>query len=137
MVRSAALLVTLLLGASSVSAQIYNCDGRWTNRPCKGVVERALEEVKPSEEVKGNEPKRERSTSPQHSSEPFAPRYDALRQLKKTSDNLTKSGKIGASRGEYETVRKLCMDREKTNAQCKEAVTATLASLEKKNEPQE
>lgn len=133
MSRSVALLITLSLGATSVSAEIYNCDGKWTNRPCKGVIERSLEEVEP--ETRGDKPKSDAST--QQSSEPFAPRYEALRKLKKTSDTLTKSGKIGASRGEYETVRKLCMDREKTNAQCKEAVTATLAALEKKNEPQE
>lgn len=34
-----------VFGPSLVQAQIYNCDGKWTNKPCSGEVEGSFDEV--------------------------------------------------------------------------------------------
>lgn len=129
-------VIPLLLASlvtTSATAEIYKCNGQWTNRPCNGVVEKKFDEITETK------PSRTSTTVPTEAAapEPFAPRYEAIRKLKKESDTLIKAGKIGASRGEYEAVKKLCMERARPFAECKEAVSSTLAALEKKNTPQE
>ncbi|HQH26721.1 MAG TPA: hypothetical protein PLP17_04930 [Oligoflexia bacterium] len=42
-------LIFILCFSAPASAQIFECDGRWTNRPCSGKVEGMVEEVKPEQ----------------------------------------------------------------------------------------
>lgn len=38
------IIITLLFCAGTANAEIYNCDGKWTNKPCKGEATQVLKE---------------------------------------------------------------------------------------------
>lgn len=105
----------------SLHAEIYQCDGKWTNRPCEGAIERTMHEssgdeveIDPAEALQNNaEEKKEISTG-----DPLAPRYSISRKLKKLSKDLMQKYQIGLSKEELRAFEAQCIETGVTIAQC-------------------
>ncbi len=109
----------------SLSAEIYQCDGKWTNRPCEGAIERTIHEktsVDTSDEADGSDGAEPAKEAPvvedKKDLEPLAPRYSVARRLKKLSKDLTQKYQIGLSKEELRAFEERCINRENTLAQC-------------------
>ena len=114
---------TLLFIVPSLHAEIYQCDGKWTNRPCDGAIERTMHEsagneieMDPAEEHQKNaEEKKETQTS---AADPLAPRYSISRKLKKLSKDLMQQHQIGLTKEELRAFESHCIEDGVTIAQC-------------------
>jgi len=106
----------ICLSPTETSAQIYECDGRWTNKPCAGVVGRSMEEVaNPAPPAVRVTPSSERAP------EPLAPRYSLIRKLKKLNDEYTDRGVTGLNDSEIDGFESLCLDRARPFLDCQSA----------------
>jgi len=110
------LLVVLALGSTLVPAahgQLYECDGRWTNKPCAGKVAREIAATsRPEKPV-------EKSTSAiGKAPEPLAPRYSLIRKLKKLNDEYVERGIPSLNEAELDGFESLCLDRSKPFVDC-------------------
>lgn len=123
---SASLMVSVLFIVPSLSAEIYQCDGKWTNRPCEGEIERTIHE-KTSVVVEDGGSNDAAETVSETAAddgkkdvalEPLAPRYSISRRLKKLSKELTQKYQIGLTKDELHAFEERCINRENTLAQC-------------------
>ncbi|MFM1847856.1 MAG: hypothetical protein RL417_1330 [Pseudomonadota bacterium] len=98
------------------AAQIYECSGRWTNKPCDGDVGRMIEEV--------SRPEPPQQASPVPGSpapEPLAPRYSLIRKMKKLNDEYITRGVPGMDDAELDGFEALCLDPERPFVDCQNA----------------
>lgn len=113
---SRALVLPALLLSQAAAAEIYECDGKWTNKPCNGHIVRSLEEV--------SRPERSDSSAPDLVAtppEPLAPRYSLIRKLRKLSDEYLGRGVPSLSDTEIEGFESLCLDRSRPLVDCQSA----------------
>jgi hypothetical protein len=118
----------------STSAQIYNCDGKWTNIPCQGNIERTLEDAgyqgesneenQKNDTVKKNQYDKEQNTEIRNSFPPGgAPldieneqHEDPLTSTNDEGDPLSFSMKLPKPRQKNKTNKKQSNDGEKEDA---------------------
>lgn len=120
-----ALLVTmscLTLLLASAEAEIYQCDGKWTNLPCDGSIQKTLPEsssIKVDDE-QGDEkaPAEEAKEGDSAVLEPLAPRYSIVRKLKKTNRDFFLKHKITLTKDELHNFEVRCMKRETPLDEC-------------------
>jgi len=105
-----------LLLCQGAHAEIYECNGKWTNKPCDGQVSRSLEEIDRPERVAPSSSER-LETSP----EPLAPRYSLIRKLKKLSKDYVGRGVPSLSDTEIDGFESLCLDRSRPFVDCQSA----------------
>lgn len=108
-----ALLLPALLLSHAAAAEIYECDGKWTNKPCNGQIARSLEEVSRPEQSGSSTPALA-ATPP----EPLAPRYSLIRKLKKLRDEYLGRDVPSLSDTEIEGFESLCLDRSRPLVDC-------------------
>ena len=108
----------------SVEAEIYQCDGKWTNLPCDGSIQKTLPESSSikvdDEEAEGDEkaPAEEAKESSSSVLEPLAPRYSIVRKLKKTNRDFFLKHKITLTKDELHNFEVRCMKRETPLDEC-------------------
>jgi hypothetical protein len=129
-------VATALVLPAQALAEIYKCDGKWTNQPCSGNVESTLDEVTRSEPAAADEAPAEAEDS-SHPAEPLAPRYDALRKLRKLSDEYKRQKLTYISPKDFEAVKKICMDRARPFKECEGAVNQAKDRVVQANTPKE
>jgi len=115
--------VLLLIGAMTAEAEIYKCDGQWTNKPCAGRVEEKLDEV-----VRPGIPA-DPGATPTTPTEPLAPRYAIVRRLRKMNEEFRSRSGVTLSRAELELFEDRCTDRAVPFAECQDAFNTHTARL--------
>lgn len=125
MTRKTTMLFLLLTQAfvTSAQAEIYQCDGKWTNRPCDGAVERTLPEsalvnTSPEETSESENQAEEPSKDDSPALEPLAPRYSLVRRLKKFNRDFSLKHKISIPKEEVRAFEERCMKRETPFDRC-------------------
>jgi hypothetical protein len=119
------LLLVALAAATPASAEIYQCDGKWTNKPCGGTIERTMhEKVDPQAALPGLEEMVAEQSPPQNvvpeapNSEPLAPRYSLARKLKKLNKDFTEDHGVSLTKEEVRAFEERCTRRETPFSQC-------------------
>lgn len=95
------------LGPDTAQAQIYNCSGRWTNKPCSGEVRRILEE-------QGND------TTEAHSSDPGKSEKSSL--FHKLTMKAIKARREFNIESDLSDVESLCFTPQTTVSLCREEI---------------
>lgn len=124
----------LVLLPPSARAEIYQCDGKWTNLPCDGSISKTLPESisaqKNDDQEDAVEPPQEVSSSESGGTqEPLAPRYSLVRRLRKTSRDFYLKHKISLTKDELNAFEERCMKRETPLDQCQSQYDAFVQRL--------
>jgi hypothetical protein len=118
------ILFLILCLCQVASAEIYECNGKWTNKPCDGEIGRSLEEIERPEPSVSTRPEIV-GTPP----EPLAPRYSLIRKLKKLRNEYTGRGMPSLSSTEIDGFESLCLDRSRPFVDCQSAFDAHATRL--------
>jgi len=129
-------------------AEIYECDGKWTNQPCEsGKAQRTIHEVtrsySPPEAPEVSAPAGDdviegaQSSAGSVALEPLAPRTDLIRKLRKQSDDYKRKGGVTLSSGQLEGFRRACEDRTKPFSDCLAAFNDQSQKLTALNQKQD
>jgi hypothetical protein len=115
-----ALQITLV---GTAQCEIYQCDGKWTNKPCSGAIERTMHESAEVVVDAGGEPveaeeKEEAAKPGDIVLEPLAPRYALARKLRKTSRDFSLKHGISLTKEQLSDFDERCTKRETPFAQC-------------------
>ena len=142
--RTASALTAALLLSAPAAAQIYKCDGKWTNLPCSGKVEAQLQEAphpaakeeaaaippQPADKTQLDQSDLEallRNDAPpaptpalQPSATPvlLTPRIEMIRKLRRQNDEERQKGRPALSAAEIGQVERFCMDQAATSEAC-------------------
>ena len=136
-------ILFLLMFEGIALAEIYKCDGKWTNRPCTGKIEAqvaespgdSIDEMLDNAVKEKNQTKEEKGESGAVSSqaEPMTKRYEMVRKLRKTNDSYQNQKKKTLERKQVEAVASICNDSRKSAEDCNKANDDALKELEKLN----
>jgi hypothetical protein len=117
-------LFAVLFTVSHAFSEIYECDGKWTNRPCDGAIERTMPErsqpdidqadIDQESQVKANEANNQAIKV----EEPLAPRYALTRRLRKYSKEMTQKHNLSLTKEEMKSFEDRCHKRETPLAKC-------------------
>lgn len=124
------LICILLFGSQSAFAEIYQCDGKWTNRPCDGAIERTLHEksvIVDASEDSGEIPNTQKSKVVVE--EPLAPRYALTRRLRKFSKEMSQKHNLSLTKEELIAFDEKCTKRETPLQQCQSEYDAYVQRL--------
>jgi hypothetical protein len=135
----------LLAGVTSLSvahADIYQCNGKWTNQPCEGEPQKVIKEVvrEPSMDRVLSLPTDvipDESSSASTALEPLAPRTELVRKLRKQSDEYKRKGGVSLSNAQIDGFRRSCEDRTKPYSECLAAFNDQSGKLTSLNQKQE
>ena len=145
MKRYVAVLVAIsisLVGLSApVFAQVYKCDGVWTNIPCDGTLS-ASSSATPVPTVSTSAvatatvaPSVAIAPAPASSvnEPPYIERLGLYRKLKKENEDYERSKKQPLSFSELDEARVLCQDADTSFAQCQDKVNELRKQLAERN----
>ncbi|MCO6432179.1 MAG: hypothetical protein J5J00_15080 [Deltaproteobacteria bacterium] len=125
------------LACSPVDAEIYNCEGKWTNKPCSGAIEESIAEVtRPESQVElppSDQPIIIDATKPKPTEPPtldLTQRLELERRIKKSNDKAKQEGKKHLSRDEIEKITRICRDTSKPLKECQSVVNKSEKRLE-------
>jgi hypothetical protein len=136
--------VALLMGSVVIThpsaAQVYRCNGVWTNVPCEG-VNVATSSVAPSASVTtsvtpaASAPATVVSpTSTKVVNEPpYVERLSLYRKLKKDNEDYARDKKKTLTFAEIDEARVLCQDADTSYAQCQDKVDELRKQLAERN----
>jgi hypothetical protein len=144
-IRLLSLLVALMgaAGSNAAHADIYQCDGKWTNRPCEGETQKTLKEVSREPSARtllpevSAEPASDQNSSANTALEPLAPRTELVRKLRKQSDEYKRKGGVSLSSAQLDGFRRSCEDRSKPYSDCLAAFNEQSEKLTTLNQKQE
>ena len=123
---------------STVNAEIHQCDGKWTNLPCTGVIESEIKEAQRARHVETTEaPEGEVENGASTSSamlDPLAPRSDLARKLRKLNDEFKSKGGVTLSKAELDGFRRYCEERTRTIDECQTRFTEQSQRLTELNQ---
>lgn len=111
-----AFFLLALLICQTARADIYECNGKWTNKPCDGQASHSIAEI--------TRPERRRASVPElvgTPPEPLAPRYSLIRKLKKLNQEYVDRGAPRLGDTEIEGFESLCLDRTRPLVDCQSA----------------
>lgn len=116
-------VVLLLTRANFAFSEIYQCDGKWTNMPCSGAIEKTIHESVGQAADAGGEPVEaaaaEEAVKPgEEALEPLAPRYALARRLRKTSKEFSQKHNLSLTKEELHAFDERCTKRETPFSQC-------------------
>ena len=135
-------LLVAITSLSVAHADIYQCNGKWTNRPCEGETQKVIKEVtrEPSVDRMLSAPAEITSeeNAPANSAlEPLAPRTELVRKLRKQSDDYKRKGGVSLSNAQIDGFRRSCEDRSKPYTECLAAFNDQSGKLTALNQKQE
>jgi hypothetical protein len=113
----------LLIKVSVAHSEIYQCDGKWTNKPCAGAIEKTIHESAGQAADAGGEPVEaapvEEAVKPgEEALEPLAPRYALTRKLRKTNKEFSQKHNVSLTKEELHAFDERCTKRETPFSQC-------------------
>jgi len=94
-------------------AQVYRCEGTWTNRPCSGAQEEKLPQISRSAPASTVS-----NPTPDLPPEPLAPRLSLVRKLKKLNRDYLDRGSPGLNTTEIESFESFCLERTRPLVDC-------------------
>lgn len=123
---------------SGASAEIFLCDGKWTNSPCAGSVEHQIKEIKaPSEPPSTNQEIPSAGIQPAYKEEPLADRYALARKLRKINDSFRSKGDVFYTQSEVKGYSDMWLDRNKPYSECVKEFTSLTDKLIQLNNERE
>lgn len=135
MVKLAFIFIVCLGVGRSAAADIYQCNGQWTNKPCDGAVENRIEEKAYVSEAPKPSGKGELSKD---GDVPYADRLRAIRDLNKLNEQSTRQNKVGLSGVELRLAKDTCEKQPYTDCQrTVQELSAKLAQLKMQKEANE
>ena len=126
--------ITGLLFCGPAAAQIFKCDGKWTNRPCSGEIEARIEETNrepqpaPNAEDPAPAPPLDQ-TAP--ALEPMSARYDLVRKFRRRNDDLRQKNRPALSPAEVGKVERFCLESATKAQDCAARIKQAEAAAER------
>lgn len=134
-------LVVASLCARTAAAELHECDGKWTNLPCNGAVERSLSDstrisrMKPGVAKSDSDPAD--AGAAETSTAPLAPRSELARKLRRQSDEYKAKGGVALTSVELDTFRRYCEEKTRTVGECQQRFTEESQRLTELNQTKE
>lgn len=123
----------VLLASEKLFAEVHNCNGSWTNKPCEGEITESFEEYKGSNDVRKNI-----SEVPMVETDvPLAQRNRTVEEVRRMNSDYKRKFGIDLASSSLEFIKITCRNRTIPFDQCKEQRDKLVAELESKRAAQE